>query len=161
MPEERKKDVVEAALGGPRGSTRRRFVNWLLGTGAGALAVAVLYPLVAYVIPPEREESAANSVTLDVTPAQVDADSGTIFKFGSEPGILVRTPSGELRAFAATCTHLSCIVQYRDDIDHIWCACHNGHYDLEGRNIQGPPPRPLEQYDVNVEGDEIIVSRRT
>ena len=74
-------------------------------------------------------------------------------------GILVRTPSGELRAFSATCTHLNCIVQYRDDIGHIWCACHNGHFDLNGLNISGPPPAPLEAYTVNVREDEIVVSR--
>lgn len=167
-PEERPPSDRPAEGGGDRsapaetrgGRTRRRFVNWLLGTSAGAFAVSVLYPLVAYLIPPRLEESTTNSVTLDITPDEVGADSGEIFKFGSEPGILVRTPSGELRAFSAMCTHLSCIVQYRADVDHIWCACHNGHYDLEGKNIKGPPPRPLEQYTVNVEGDQIVISRQ-
>ncbi len=41
----------------------------------------------------------------------------------------------------------------------IWCACHNGRYDLTGKNVSGPPPRPLEEFHVNVRGDEIIVSR--
>jgi Rieske Fe-S protein len=54
---------------------------------------------------------------------------------------------------------LQCTVQYRDDLHHVWCACHNGHYDLNGKNISGPPPRPLEQYAVNVRGDEIFVSK--
>lgn len=142
-------------------STRRRFVNWLLGTSAGALLASVLYPVVEYAIPPEVEESAANTVTLDVGPAGVEADSGHIFKFGGDPGILIRTPEGELRAFSAICTHLSCIVQYRADLDHIWCACHDGHYDLRGNNIKGPPPRPLEEYDVAVAEDEVVVSRTT
>jgi Rieske Fe-S protein len=57
------------------------------------------------------------------------------------------------------CTHLDCIVQYREDIGHIWCACHNGHYDLNGANIQGPPPRPLSRYTVVEQGDRIIVSK--
>jgi Rieske Fe-S protein len=90
----------------------------------------------------------------------VRPNSGQIFKFGNRAGILVRTSSGDLRAFNATCTHLNCIVQYREDLGHIWCACHNGHFDLTGVNVQGPPPRPLERYDVNVRGDQIVVSRR-
>lgn len=142
------------------GSTRRRFVNWILGTSAGAFLASVLYPVMEYVIPPEVEESSTNSVTLDVAPGDIEADSGETFRFGNDPAILIRTPGGELRAFAGTCTHLSCIVQYRADIDHIWCACHDGHYDLQGRNIKGPPPEPLEEYAVNVEGDEIIVSKK-
>ena len=143
-----------------RDPSRRRFLDWLMGTSAASLAVAVLYPVIRYLIPPAAGESAASSVTLDIRPDAVRANSGQIFKFGNRPGILVRTSSGELRAFSATCTHLSCIVQYRDDLGHIWCACHNGHFDLEGLNIQGPPPRPLEQFDVNVRGDQIVVSRR-
>ena len=51
--------------------------------------------------------------------------------------------TGNYRALSATCTHLGCIVQYRSDLQEIWCACHNGLYDLNGRNISGPPPRPL------------------
>jgi cytochrome b6-f complex iron-sulfur subunit len=73
--------------------------------------------------------------------------------------LLVRTASGELRAFSATCTHLGCIVQYRGDIGEIWCACHNGHFDLNGRNVAGPPPAPLEAFTVNVSGDQIVVSK--
>ncbi len=141
-------------------NSRRRFLNWLIGTSAACLAVAVFYPVIRYLIPPEAGESAASSVTLDVRPDAVRPNSGQIFKFGNWPGILVRTSSGDLRAFSATCTHLNCIVQYREDLGHIWCACHNGHFDLTGVNVQGPPPRPLERYDVNVRGDQIVVSRR-
>ncbi|NIR43341.1 MAG: Rieske (2Fe-2S) protein [Gemmatimonadetes bacterium] len=145
--------------GGRNEQTRRGFVNWILGTGVGGLLLAVLYPVGRYLVPPAAGESAAASVTLDITPAEVTPNSGHIFKFGSRPAILIRTPSGELRAFSAACTHLGCIVQYREDIGHIWCACHNGHFDLNGRNIQGPPPRPLDSFVVNVRGDEIVVSK--
>jgi Rieske Fe-S protein len=141
--------------------TRRRFVDWLLGTSLGGLIVAVLYPAGRYVIPPRSGESAAASVTLSLKPGDVAPNSGQIFKFGNRPGLLLRTPSGELRAFSATCTHLGCIVQYRQDMSQIWCACHNGHFDLNGINVEGPPPRPLEQYEVNVRGDQIVIAKGT
>ena len=86
-------------------------------------------------------------------------NSGRLVPFGAEPAIVVRLANGELRAFTAVCTHLSCTVQYRPDLQHIWCACHNGHYDLNGRNVAGPPPRPLRAYEVNVNGDEHVISR--
>jgi cytochrome b6-f complex iron-sulfur subunit len=142
-------------------STRRGFINWLLGTSMVAFLVAVLYPVVRYLIPPLGEESVAGTVTLQIKPDDVKPNTGQIFKFGSRPGILVRTPAGELRAFSGVCTHLNCTVQYRPDQGHIWCACHNGHYNLSGINIAGPPPRPLEQYVVNVRGDQIVVSKGT
>jgi Rieske Fe-S protein len=125
----------------------------------GGLLLAVLYPVTRYLIPPQSGESAAATVTLSIKPEDIAPNSAEIFRFGNQAGILVRTPSGELRAFSASCTHLSCIVQYREDLGHIWCACHNGHFDLNGRNVSGPPPAPLEAYVVNVRGDEIVVSR--
>jgi len=139
--------------------TRRRILNWFLGTTAGAFLVSILYPLGRYLVPPKIEEAPTRSVTLPIKAAEVKANSGQIFRFGSRPGILLRTPSGELRAFSAICTHLACTVEYRPDLSHIWCACHNGHYDLNGKNIAGPPPRPLEEYTVNLRGDQIVVSK--
>ena len=142
----------------PTTGSRRGFVNWLLGTSAGAFAISALYPVVRFVVPPAEAELATSSVTLPFTPAEIGANEGKQFRFGSRPGLLVRTPSGELRAFSAECTHLSCTVQYRTDESRIWCACHNGFFDLNGTNVQGPPPRPLDTYDVNIRGDQIVVS---
>ncbi|HME59782.1 MAG TPA: Rieske 2Fe-2S domain-containing protein [Candidatus Binatia bacterium] len=139
---------------------RRNFLNWFLSTTAGAFLVSVTYPLSKYLIPPEVTESTASTVTLSIKPNDVKANSGQIFRFGSQPAILVKDTNGELKAFSAVCTHLACIVQYRSDINQIWCACHNGHFDLNGRNVEGPPPKPLEQYVVNVRADQIVVSKR-
>jgi len=139
---------------------RRNFLNWFLGTTAGAFVLAVLYPLSRYLTPPLVAESTARSVTLSLKPQEVKANSGQIFRFGSQPALLVKTPAGELKAFSAVCTHLACIVQYRSDLSEIWCACHNGHFDLNGKNIAGPPPKPLEEYAANVRGDQIVVSKK-
>ncbi|HKJ01508.1 MAG TPA: ubiquinol-cytochrome c reductase iron-sulfur subunit [Longimicrobiales bacterium] len=141
-------------------SSRRRFLDWLLGTAAGGLFLSVFYPAARYLVPPPSEEAATSAVTLAVDPNHVAPNSGQIFKFGREPGILIKTPSGELRAFTAICTHLACTVQYRNDLSEIWCACHNGHYDLNGVNISGPPPRPLERYALRLSSKQIQVSKR-
>lgn len=140
-------------------SSRRGFVNVLLSAGFTSLAVWMLYPVVRYLIPPKAGQPNVASVTLPWPPAGIKVNSGRIFRFGSQPGILVRTPAGDLRAFTAVCTHLNCTVQYRDDRQDIWCACHNGVYDLNGKNVSGPPPRPLEPYKVFAVGDRIVVSR--
>ncbi len=139
--------------------TRRSFVNWLLGTSAGAFVLSVLYPISRYLVPPPAGESSAASVVVPVKADEIKPNTGQIFKFGSKPAILVRTAAGELRAFTAVCTHLNCTVQYRPDLGEIWCACHNGHFDLNGHNVAGPPPRPLDPYVVNVRGTQIVVSK--
>ena len=137
---------------------RRSFVNYLLSTSVGAVLAAILYPVARFLVPPKTPESSQLSVEAAKV-SDLKPNSGKVFKFGSEPAIVIDTPGGEVRAFTAICTHLGCTVQYRPDLQHIWCACHDGHYDLNGKNIAGPPPRPLAPYNVNIRGDEIIVSR--
>jgi Rieske Fe-S protein len=138
---------------------RRSFLNWLLGTWAGAVAVAIGFPVVRYMQAPEIPEPATQTAS-GGSASTLAANSFRIVPFGSKPAIIIRLASGELRAFSAVCTHLSCTVQFRKDLEQIWCACHNGHYDLHGRNVSGPPPRPLEPYDVAVRNDQIFISRR-
>lgn len=137
----------------------RRMVNLFLGTSLGTMSISVFYPIVKYLIPPKLAGPTTSQVVVPWKPAEMKANSGRIFRFGSRPGILIRTPGGELKAFSAVCTHLDCTVQYREDRQIIWCACHNGVYDLNGKNISGPPPRPLDPYQVNARGDQIVVMK--
>jgi cytochrome b6-f complex iron-sulfur subunit len=138
---------------------RRRFVGALLGSGFLATAVAFLYPVLRYLVPPKASDVGGDAVVAGRV-GELKPNSGKIFRFGNRPGLLIHTSSGGYRAMSATCTHLSCTVQYRDDLQQVWCACHNGKYDLNGRNVSGPPPRPLEAFEVQVRGDEIFVRRR-
>jgi cytochrome b6-f complex iron-sulfur subunit len=139
---------------------RRHFTNFLLAGGLLGWIGSVLYPLIAYLKPPKVAEANVSSVKAGLA-SELPDNTGKIVKFGRKPVILIRTVDGDLRAFSAVCTHLECIVQYRPDLKEIWCACHNGLYDLHGRNISGPPPRPLEEYAVNVVDNEILISRMT
>jgi Rieske Fe-S protein len=138
---------------------RRRLVQVLLGGGLLASAASFLYPVLRYLVPPAATDLGGDTVVAAKV-GDLKPNSGKIFRFGNRPGLLLLSTEGEYRAISATCTHLNCTVQYRNDLHQVWCACHNGFYDLNGRNISGPPPRPLEAYDVHVRGDEVIVSRR-
>jgi Rieske Fe-S protein len=136
---------------------RRKFLGFILGGALIGWLGSVLYPLIKYLIPPEVPE--AKPTTLKVARIdEVAPNSALMFRYGRKPGILIRTPEGQFHAYSATCTHLDCTVQFRSDWGIIWCACHNGRYDLTGRNIAGPPPRPLTPYAVNIKDEEIYVS---
>jgi len=137
---------------------KRDFLKYFLGGSLTAWVAAVVYPLIAYLKPPKQAEVEVTSVKAGKS-SEIEKESGQIVRFGTKPVILIRTADGELRAFSATCTHLDCTVQFRKDMGVIWCACHNGKYDFKGRNIAGPPPRPLERYTVRTRGNEIIVSK--
>jgi cytochrome b6-f complex iron-sulfur subunit len=147
-----------AHRGAPASPSRRTFLDYLVGSSAVATLAAIFYPILKFMTPPHIVESTENSVVAAKV-AEIPKNSGKIFKFGNKPGILVRTEGGELKAFSAVCTHLDCIVQYRSETKQIWCACHNGQYNLSGKNIGGPPPRPLEEFKVNTRGDDIVVTR--
>ncbi len=139
---------------------RRTFLDYLLGIGILATIASAIYPIIKFVFPPKQAEAIQSNVVVGKV-GELAPNSGKVFKFGNEPGILINTPNGELRAFSAVCTHLECTVQYRSDFKHIWCACHNGHFDLMGKNLSGPPPVPLEHYEVSIRGEEIIVSKES
>ena len=140
-------------------NSRRNWVRALLGLGFAGSAATFLYPALKFMMPPAIAGPAVNEVVAGKVD-QFAPNTGHIFKFGNKPGILIRTTEGEWRAFSAVCTHLNCTVQYQDDTHQIWCACHNGLFDLNGNVVGGPPPRPLEEYAVNVRGDDVVVSRR-
>lgn len=139
---------------------RRTLLGILLGSSVLASLASVFYPILNFVLPPKTTEIDTDTVVA-ANADELAPNSAKIFRFGRKPGILVRLPNGEYRAFSAVCTHLECTVQYRAREHDIWCACHNGVYDLHGRNVSGPPPRPLEHYDAHVRGDEIVVTRRS
>ena len=143
---------------GPK-ENRRDFLKYALGGGIVAWLAAVLYPIFAYLKPPKQAEVVVTSVKAGKVSA-LEKESGTIVKFGTKPVILIRTAAGDFRAFDATCTHLDCTVQYRKDMGLIWCACHNGRYDLNGRNVAGPPPRPLDVYRVVIQGEDVVISKK-
>jgi Rieske Fe-S protein len=143
----------------PPEPARRRIIEILLGGGLLASFASFIYPVLRYLVPPPVAELGGDQVIAGKI-SELKPNSAKIFRFGSRPGLLIRNSDGSYRALSATCTHLGCIVQYRGELQEIWCACHNGLYDLNGRNISGPPPRPLEVYEVHVRGDEVVVSRK-
>lgn len=135
---------------------RRKVLDFIIGTSFLTVVVSILYPILKFIFPPKLPEASQMQVNVGKVD-DIPLNSGKIFKFGSRPGIIVRKADGSFVALSATCTHLGCIVQYRKDLGHIWCACHNGHFDLSGRVLSGPPPSPLQEFKVKIMGDEIYV----
>lgn len=131
--------------------SRRRFLNWFLGTSLGALCASIAYPLVRFISPPEIPEATTRQVEAGATNDPELLEKGfKIIRFGNEPVILIRVADNDFRAFSATCTHLDCIVEFQKDKRRIWCNCHNGEYNLAGQQVAGPPPRPLGAFQVDL-----------
>lgn len=139
---------------------RRTILNWFLGGSTFAWLGSVVYPVLRFLSPPPEQEAAVSSVKA-TTLTEMEPNSGKVFKFGRKPALLVRRPDGTFVAYLAECTHLDCTVQYRSEKEDIWCACHNGVYDLNGTNVSGPPPRPLDALEVHTQGDDVYVTQKS
>jgi Rieske Fe-S protein len=137
---------------------RRNFLKYFLSGGLAGFAAITIYPVLSFLNPPKQTEVEVTSVLVgkveDIKPGE-----SKIIRFGNKPVIIIRTDTDKFTAFSATCTHLDCTVQYKKDEKIIWCACHNGKYDLYGKNISGPPPKPLDKFTVTIKNDELIVSK--
>ena len=90
--------------------------------------------------------------------AAVPPGSATMFAYPGEhdPCLLIRLRDGKLLAYSQKCTHLSCAVVPKIDQGILHCPCHEGVFELAtGRNIAGPPPRPLPVIELEVAGDDV------
>jgi Rieske Fe-S protein len=154
---------------------------WLLRTlqvMIGVTLAAIFYPVARFLRPRRATVSGAMEVVAPLKPKDLLAGSAKPFDFAGKPCLLVLTAEGakrlakserlqadDVRAFNAVCTHVDCTVRYRPETSDLFCSCHDGVYDLEGRNVSGPPPRPLETYKVILRGEagqeEIVISRRS
>ncbi len=138
----------------PKGPPRRDFLGLAVGGSATAFAVAVGYPIARFIQPNARAGSGPSVVgKLEEFPP---GTAKTVL-IDEKPVLVIRTTDGELRAFSALCTHLQCIVGYSAERNRIECPCHQGVYSIEGRNLSGPPPRPLQELAVTVNEGAVIV----
>ena len=132
---------------------RRSFLGRMSAiVGAGFLAQIVL-PVWRYLFPGRSREPDKVEFT-DVMLGQLNSlEPGNCLRFqwGGVPGLALRAQDGELRVFKGVCTHADCNVAWRSKTNDFFCACHEGRYDEFGRNIEGPPPRPLTRLFIKSE----------
>lgn len=141
--------------------SRSNFIRTAFCCTALAWGGVALAPIAAYLIPPAGEDESTSKITsVEVCKlSELPKGSGRNFRFGSYPALLIHTLDGNLHAFKAVCTHLGCTVQFRTDKQCIYCACHGGEYNTEGKNVAGPPPKPLPELKVAVVEGTIVVSK--
>ncbi|MEK7395001.1 MAG: hypothetical protein RL173_1981 [Fibrobacterota bacterium] len=142
--------------------SRRNFLKVAAGALGACYVGGMGYPVYRYLASPvEKAESATavKEVVLDQA-ASLPKNTSLMFKFGSKPAMLIHHDDDTWTAVSAVCTHLGCTAGYEPNEKRIFCPCHGGVYDAKtGANVAGPPPKPLEQFQVkNVDG-KVVVSR--
>ena len=129
-------------------STRRSFLDFFLGTSAVAFLATIFYPVVRYLKPLRRSgASGPTRLTRDEV-TKLEKDKFVIVPVSGKRVLVLQNAAQQLLALDAKCTHEGCTVQYLAAESAVWCACHNARFDLDGRVLAGPPPRPLGKYVV-------------
>lgn len=147
-------------------SERRTFIKTAALTGVAAVITGV--PLASYIIAPSLKKGTGKwhefGPIENLNPGSVEILS---YEFMVKDGWLVLPQrgfvwakvetSGELKVFSSTCTHLACNVIWQEEAKVFVCPCHSGRFDANGKNIAGPPTRPLALLEHKVEEGNLKV----
>jgi menaquinol-cytochrome c reductase iron-sulfur subunit len=141
-------------------------VTWAIGVLIGA---GLGIPAIAYIIGPALTEETSDAWIPIGTTSKVELGTPTLFKTNIERTTGWIVNQEEITAYVLTedgrnyiamsniCTHLGCRVRWIADQDGFFCPCHNAVFDKEGQVVSGPPPRPLDRFDVKVEDDQLFL----
>ncbi len=139
--------------------TRRSFLNTLCGGWFFAFLSGTAFALFRFAFPTLGKEPDFVVLKADEY-MNIPPNSTKAFAWGGKLGLFFRKDAQTLVALKGVCTHMECNVAYRPAERKFYCPCHKGWFDENGRNIQGPPPKPLEIFDYRVEEDKLIVARK-
>ncbi|HHL40839.1 MAG TPA: ubiquinol-cytochrome c reductase iron-sulfur subunit [Deltaproteobacteria bacterium] len=137
-------------------TTRRKFLSTaFMGFGLVFGLGTLMVRFVQFLVPEARKKRSSEILIGRVS----DFDEGGVsnLEVSNRMIALVRTGGG-FTAFSRRCTDLGCLVSWDQGRKQFVCPCHQGVYDADGEVVSGPPPRPLDRYDVKVDGDYIYIN---
>ncbi len=138
-------------------STRRSFLDILIGLGFSVLGVLTFYPVIRYLWPSMNSGGTKESgITISLT--ELSTGKSKVVVVGGKPVIVVRTEVGVF-ALSAVCTHLGCIVKWDGSLNRLICPCHAASFDLNGNVLGGPAPKPLSTLSTKVVRDSILIGK--
>jgi Rieske Fe-S protein len=136
---------------------RRRFLTWLTRAFLGLWGLGAGGVIGLYLRAPERGERIAERIVRVGMLDDFHIGEGRLVRHGTTPFYVVRLDASRMVALSAVCTHVRCILGFDRERRSLVCPCHDGRFDLAGRVLSGPPPRPLQAYAVSVRAGEIFV----
>jgi Rieske Fe-S protein len=148
---------------------RRDFLKVSTWAIAGVISAAMAIPAIAFILGPALKKSEAQTWIRLGDIAKVELGTPTLFKVDIERqagwiverekrSAYVLTDNGrDFVAMSSICTHLGCRVRWIPEREQFYCPCHDGVFDKEGNVVSGPPPRPLDRYEIKVEDNQLLI----
>ena len=149
--------------------SRRDFMKLTISVIGGVIGLSWAIPAVAYLVEPALKSNQGEGWIQLGSTAKIEVGVPTLFKVNIQRQTGWVTNEEELSAYVLTedarefiamsnvCTHLGCRVRWIADKQGFYCPCHNGVFAKDGTVISGPPPRPLNRYEVKVENDQLFI----
>jgi len=149
---------------------RRDFMKTAIVSIGGLIGAAIGLPAVSYIVGPALKKNTDEWIRLGSV-SKVELNTPTLFKTTIETQTGWINAEEEFSAYVLTtngqdfvvmsniCTHLGCRVRWIPDQDGFFCPCHNGVFAKDGSVVSGPPPRPLDRFEVKVEDGVLFVKR--
>ena len=135
-------------------TNRREFLQKSFAFLGLTILASFLYPFFKFFSPPAGEAVAKRLV---LSKKEIPIGDAKDIVINNTPGVVINRPDKGYVALSRVCSHLGCLVDYQKDKKRLLCPCHAGTYDLSGNVTSGPPPKPLQQFPLRVEGDSIII----
>jgi quinol---cytochrome c reductase iron-sulfur subunit, bacillus type len=152
------------------GTTRRHFYVGAIYAIWGVITAAFGLPALVYLfLPPKiraRQEWTEIGSILNLTvsaPVEIAFRQNRIdgWKINSEKSTawVMKQADNSVVAYGPQCTHLGCAYHWDEGKHEFLCPCHNSIFAIDGKVISGPAPRPLDRYDVKIDGNKLFVGR--
>jgi len=97
------------------------------------------------------------AIPLSKAPKLKKTGGSMVTRIRGQELLVIRDGDGSVHAFEAKCPHEECDLNYAPERQAVECPCHDAFFDLCGKVLQGPPPRPLVSYPAIVDGDRILL----
>ena len=132
-------------------------VNMALGFFGFVSTLGFVYPLGMYLWPRERKAASGAGRSMKIPLSDIPAGEARFVRFLGKPAVVVRPNEQEIMALSPVCTHLGCIVKWKEVEKEFYCPCHGGKFDVRGAVLGGPPPDPLHAFVTSVEADFVVI----
>ena len=135
--------------------SRREFLTGFGIVGAVIISIGVFFKnIIAYLFP-VRKEMTYHKYLVAKT-GEIPAGKAKEITISKKPVFIVNL-GDEYKVFSGVCTHLGCIVRWEEQKQRFYCPCHQGIFSKTGEVTSGPPPRPLDEFEVEIENQLVFI----